>query len=128
MFRVWVFPALALVGGALWGVPRLVMRAPVRRAALEADQAEGPAAHHDGRVRPVEEGVAVVQPRDALGQRDGQAPHHRPLSAAVVDPHRAARMGVRGREWVMEQWRWDTLAARLGELLTPRPPAGGATP
>jgi phosphatidylinositol alpha-1,6-mannosyltransferase len=50
------------------------------------------------------------------------------VTGLLIDPHRAARMGVRGREWVMEQWRWDTLAARLGELLTPRPPAGGATP
>lgn len=36
MFRVWVFPALALVGAVPWVVLRLAMRAPVRRAALEA--------------------------------------------------------------------------------------------
>jgi phosphatidyl-myo-inositol dimannoside synthase len=30
---------------------------------------------------------------------------------------RAALMGAAGREWVTSQWRWDTLAARLSELL-----------
>jgi len=36
LFRVWVFPVLALVGAVPWGVLRLATRAPVRRAALEA--------------------------------------------------------------------------------------------
>ena len=36
MFRVWVLPALALICAVPWGVIRLVMRAPVRRAAMEA--------------------------------------------------------------------------------------------
>jgi phosphatidylinositol alpha-1,6-mannosyltransferase len=42
------------------------------------------------------------------------------VSGLLADPDAAARMGNRGREWVMERWRWDTLAARLGVLLTPR--------
>jgi glycopeptide antibiotics resistance protein len=36
VFRVWVFPALALLGGVPWAAFRLVGRAPVRRAGLEA--------------------------------------------------------------------------------------------
>jgi glycopeptide antibiotics resistance protein len=36
VFRVRVFPALALAGAVPWGVFRLVRGAPVRRAALEA--------------------------------------------------------------------------------------------
>jgi glycopeptide antibiotics resistance protein len=36
VLRVWVFPALALTCAVPWGVIRLVMRAPVRRAAIEA--------------------------------------------------------------------------------------------
>jgi glycopeptide antibiotics resistance protein len=36
VFRVWVFPALALAVAVPWGAIRLVRRAPARRAALEA--------------------------------------------------------------------------------------------
>jgi glycopeptide antibiotics resistance protein len=36
VFRVWVLPAVALVCAVPWGVIRLVMRAPVRRTAIEA--------------------------------------------------------------------------------------------
>jgi glycopeptide antibiotics resistance protein len=36
VFRVWVFPALALGCGVPWGAIRLGMRVPLRRAALEA--------------------------------------------------------------------------------------------
>lgn len=35
----------------------------------------------------------------------------------LADRDRAARMGDAGRQWVTSQWRWDTLAARLAELL-----------
>ncbi|WP_156686694.1 GDP-mannose-dependent alpha-(1-6)-phosphatidylinositol monomannoside mannosyltransferase [Mycobacterium sp. Marseille-P9652] len=35
----------------------------------------------------------------------------------LADPERAAAMGAAGRAWVTSQWRWDTLAARLAELL-----------
>jgi glycopeptide antibiotics resistance protein len=36
VFRVWVLPAMALICAVPWGVVRLVMRAPARRAAMEA--------------------------------------------------------------------------------------------
>jgi phosphatidyl-myo-inositol dimannoside synthase len=39
------------------------------------------------------------------------------VAELLADPERAAAMGAAGREWVTSQWRWDTLAARLGELL-----------
>ena len=39
------------------------------------------------------------------------------VSSLLADPDAAVRMGARGREWVMAQWRWDTLAARMGNLL-----------
>jgi phosphatidylinositol alpha-1,6-mannosyltransferase len=35
----------------------------------------------------------------------------------LADRDRAAAMGAAGREWVTSRWRWDTLAARLAELL-----------
>jgi phosphatidyl-myo-inositol dimannoside synthase len=35
----------------------------------------------------------------------------------LADRDRAALMGASGRDWVVSQWRWDTLAARLAELL-----------
>ncbi|MCW2664330.1 MAG: pimB [Mycobacterium sp.] len=35
----------------------------------------------------------------------------------LADRDRAAAMGAAGREWVTSQWRWDTLAARLADLL-----------
>lgn len=39
------------------------------------------------------------------------------VSELLTDRDRAAAMGAAGREWVMSQWRWDTLAARLADLL-----------
>lgn len=39
------------------------------------------------------------------------------VTALLADRDRAAAMGAAGREWVTSQWRWDTLAARLGDLL-----------
>jgi phosphatidylinositol alpha-1,6-mannosyltransferase len=36
----------------------------------------------------------------------------------LADRDRAAAMGAAGREWVTSQWRWDTLAARLADLLS----------
>jgi phosphatidylinositol alpha-1,6-mannosyltransferase len=39
------------------------------------------------------------------------------VSALLADPDRAAAMGAAGREWVMAQWRWDTLAGRMADLL-----------
>ncbi|MGW0175762.1 glycosyltransferase family 4 protein [Rhodococcus sp. NPDC003322] len=37
--------------------------------------------------------------------------------SVLVDRDRAAAMGVAGRKWVSEQWRWDVLAAKLSGLL-----------
>jgi phosphatidyl-myo-inositol dimannoside synthase len=39
------------------------------------------------------------------------------ITALLKDPGLRARMGERGREWVVERWRWDLLAERLRELL-----------
>lgn len=39
------------------------------------------------------------------------------VAELLGDPDRAAAMGAAGREWVMAQWRWDTLAARLADIL-----------
>lgn len=39
------------------------------------------------------------------------------LTALLSDPVRARRMGEAGRAWVKENWRWDTMAARLAGLL-----------
>jgi phosphatidylinositol alpha-1,6-mannosyltransferase len=39
------------------------------------------------------------------------------LSLLLAHPDRAAKMGRRGREWVTEHWRWDTIAARAADLL-----------
>lgn len=39
------------------------------------------------------------------------------ISGLLADPDTAARMGARGRQWIDDQWRWDTLAARMGTLL-----------
>ena len=40
------------------------------------------------------------------------------VAGLLADPDAAARMGARGRDWVLRQWRWDILAARMGQLLT----------
>ncbi|CAM4448998.1 GDP-mannose-dependent alpha-(1-6)-phosphatidylinositol monomannoside mannosyltransferase [Mycobacterium basiliense] len=43
------------------------------------------------------------------------------VAGAVIEllsnPDRAAAMGSAGRQWVTSEWRWDTLAARLADLL-----------
>lgn len=39
------------------------------------------------------------------------------VTELLADPDRAAAMGAAGRAWATAQWRWDTLAARLAELL-----------
>jgi phosphatidylinositol alpha-1,6-mannosyltransferase len=40
------------------------------------------------------------------------------VAELLTDPDRAAAMGAAGRDWVTAQWRWDTLAARLSELIS----------
>jgi phosphatidylinositol alpha-1,6-mannosyltransferase len=37
----------------------------------------------------------------------------------LADPAAAASRGARGRDWVMREWRWDSLADRLNRLLEP---------
>ena len=39
------------------------------------------------------------------------------MTELLIHRDRAAAMGAAGREWVMNHWRWDTLAARLAGLL-----------
>ncbi len=39
------------------------------------------------------------------------------VTGLLADRDRAAAMGAAGREWVTSRWRWDTLAARLADLL-----------
>ncbi|CQD16059.1 glycosyl transferase family protein [Mycobacterium lentiflavum] len=43
------------------------------------------------------------------------------VTALLADPDRAAMMGAAGRDWVTSHWRWDTLAARLADLLRGQP-------
>jgi len=52
----------------------------------------------------VVDGRSVNQVADAVG-------------GLLADPDRAAAMGAAGRKWVTENWRWDTLAARMAALL-----------
>jgi phosphatidylinositol alpha-1,6-mannosyltransferase len=39
------------------------------------------------------------------------------LTELLADPARARTMGAAGRAWVEKEWRWETKAARLTELL-----------
>jgi phosphatidylinositol alpha-1,6-mannosyltransferase len=39
------------------------------------------------------------------------------VTALLADPAAARAAGEKGRAWVERDWRWDSLAARLGELL-----------
>ncbi|HEY2447265.1 MAG TPA: GDP-mannose-dependent alpha-(1-6)-phosphatidylinositol monomannoside mannosyltransferase [Mycobacterium sp.] len=39
------------------------------------------------------------------------------VTELLADPDRAAIMGAAGRDWITAQWRWDTLAARMSELI-----------
>jgi phosphatidylinositol alpha-1,6-mannosyltransferase len=39
------------------------------------------------------------------------------VAGLLTDRDRAEAMGSAGRRWVTSQWRWDTLAARLADLL-----------
>jgi phosphatidylinositol alpha-1,6-mannosyltransferase len=40
------------------------------------------------------------------------------LVQLLSDPEQARAMGRRGRDWVERDWQWDTLAARLIDLLS----------
>jgi phosphatidylinositol alpha-1,6-mannosyltransferase len=35
----------------------------------------------------------------------------------LLDSQRSKAMGVRGREWIIQEWRWDIWSARFAELL-----------
>jgi phosphatidylinositol alpha-1,6-mannosyltransferase len=39
------------------------------------------------------------------------------MIALLADPAAARAAGEKGRAWVEREWRWDGLAARLGDLL-----------
>ncbi|MDQ6650551.1 MAG: glycosyltransferase family 4 protein [Actinomycetota bacterium] len=39
------------------------------------------------------------------------------VAGLLTDPQRAAAMGLAGRAWVEQEWRWDLLAERLRHLL-----------
>ena len=39
------------------------------------------------------------------------------ISDILADPARAAAMGAAGREWVVENWQWQSMAGRLATLL-----------
>ncbi len=43
------------------------------------------------------------------------------LIELLTDRERAAKFGEAGRAWVVDQWRWDTMAARMSELLRVEP-------
>jgi phosphatidylinositol alpha-1,6-mannosyltransferase len=58
----------------------------------------------DGVTGNVVDGREIDQIADAVG-------------ALLADPAQATKMGLAGREWVSQNWRWDTLAARLATLL-----------
>jgi phosphatidylinositol alpha-1,6-mannosyltransferase len=47
------------------------------------------------------------------------------VSDLLSDGARAKAMGAAGRAWVEQEWRWETLAAKLADLLTPRPGGRG---
>ncbi|WP_067497943.1 glycosyltransferase family 4 protein [Actinoplanes sp. TFC3] len=39
------------------------------------------------------------------------------VAELLADPGKARRMGAAGRSWVEAEWRWETKATRLGDLL-----------
>ena len=47
--------------------------------------------------------------------------HVNDVASAVIellnDPERSQRMGQRGREWIVQEWRWEIWASRFAQLL-----------
>jgi phosphatidylinositol alpha-1,6-mannosyltransferase len=39
----------------------------------------------------------------------------------LLDPERSQAMGIRGREWIIQEWRWEIWSARFAELLKVNP-------
>lgn len=73
---------------------------------------------------PVVAGHSGGAPETVLDHRTGRVVDGRDVDAItdavgelLADPDRAAAMGAAGRDRVMSHWRWDTLAARMAELL-----------
>ena len=36
----------------------------------------------------------------------------------LSDPERARQMGARGRQWIIDEWRWEIWSKKFEELLT----------
>jgi len=73
---------------------------------------------------PVIAGASGGAPETVREGETGHVVNGRSVSAVaesvisvLEDRDRAAAMGVAGRAWVAEQWRWDVLAAKLASLL-----------
>jgi phosphatidylinositol alpha-1,6-mannosyltransferase len=45
----------------------------------------------------------------------------RSIEKLLLDQKRARDMGLRGREWVIDQWRWQIWAERFASLLKGKP-------
>lgn len=71
---------------------------------VAGDSGGAPETVLDGRTGRVVDGRHVAQLADVV-------------SDLLADPAAAAEMGAAGRQWVLERWHWDALAARMGELL-----------
>jgi phosphatidylinositol alpha-1,6-mannosyltransferase len=71
---------------------------------VAGDSGGAPETVLDGETGRIVDGRALPQIVDAV-------------SELLADPDRAAQLGAAGRDWVTAQWRWDTMAARLGNLL-----------
>jgi phosphatidylinositol alpha-1,6-mannosyltransferase len=54
----------------------------------------------------------VVDGRDVNAVADS-------IEELLLDKERARDMGLRGREWVIDQWRWQIWAERFASLLKP---------
>ena len=39
----------------------------------------------------------------------------------LLDPERSHAMGIRGRQWIIQEWRWEIWSARFAELLKVNP-------
>ena len=39
----------------------------------------------------------------------------------LLDPERSQAMGIRGREWIIQEWRWEIWSARFAEILKVNP-------
>jgi len=56
----------------------------------------------------------VVNGRDVSAVADS-------IEQLLLDKERACDMGIRGREWVIDQWRWQLWSERFSGLLKPSP-------